>query len=273
MDTNRGWNSSNKTSSLLNGVLYNRVPKCGSVTLGHLIQRLQRINHFRVILSADYAHERISLEQQREFASSIVSHRERFVYNQHVYFVDFSEFELPMPQYINLVRDPLDRFTSHYLYHQQLYEEKILKSNKHVELPLNDCVHKFGENCFKEAQFTLIRYFCGQADICRSASVSAMELAMKSIAQHYVIVGTVEKFGPFLKLLECILPSFFQGAHSTYQSRPYRNNSSKHKGNLTEASKETLRQTMALEIELYNFIQKKMSQLEQKYANCLSKVE
>lgn len=90
-------------------VVFNRVPKCGSTTLEHIIQNASRTCGFQFKRSADFVNSSIAEGEQRSFVQLVseLSRRRRLVYDRHLHFVDFARFGAAPPQYINLVRDPI----------------------------------------------------------------------------------------------------------------------------------------------------------------------
>ena len=98
-------------------VIYNRVPKSGSTTLWSLFARLATHNDFSFVHSRSYIHKILNQTEQRTVVTQVNDvtsrvHSARWLYERHLYFTDFSKFGFPNPIYINLVRDPVDRFAS-----------------------------------------------------------------------------------------------------------------------------------------------------------------
>jgi heparan sulfate 2-O-sulfotransferase HS2ST1 len=46
----------------------------------------------------------------------------------------------------------------------------------------------------------------------------ALAEAKKNLIDHYFLVGVTEELSDFIKLLEVVLPSFFHGASSHYET-------------------------------------------------------
>ena len=45
-----------------------------------------------------------------------------------------------------------------------------------------------------------------------------MEEAKRHVVQDYLVVGVVEEFDDFVKVLEILIPSFFRGAYAKWKS-------------------------------------------------------
>lgn len=105
-------------------VVYNRVPKCGSQTMSMLINQLSRKNGFlsQAVFVANEKPERSKSEQtafMKELSDTAYSKQKNVLYTRHQYYIspdayDFDAKERPM--YINLIRDPIDRFKSFYYF-------------------------------------------------------------------------------------------------------------------------------------------------------------
>ena len=105
-------------------VIYNRVPKCGSQTMSMLINQLARKNGFlsQAVFVANEKPERSGQEQaafMKELSDTAYSKQKNVLYTRHQYFIHPDVFDWdhePKPMYINLIRDPIDRFKSFYYF-------------------------------------------------------------------------------------------------------------------------------------------------------------
>lgn len=63
--------------------------------------------------------------EQRELAEKISELEDGSIWIQHVNWIDFEDFDLPKPIYINMVRDPVERVISWYFYARGAYKNAI----------------------------------------------------------------------------------------------------------------------------------------------------
>ena len=64
-----------------------------------------------------------------------------------------------------------------------------------------------------------LKYFCGYADFgaCEAAAQDALDIAVRNVDRHFLVVGLVERFDESLKLLERLLPVVFDGIFDLYR--------------------------------------------------------
>lgn len=63
--------------------------------------------------------------EEKELAEKISNYEDGTVYIEHVTWIDFEEFDLAKPIYINMVRDPVERVISWYYYARGAYKNAI----------------------------------------------------------------------------------------------------------------------------------------------------
>ena len=74
-----------------NQVFYNRVGKAGSRSMYDVINALALRGNFTLHASSEYDIQKLSKVQEEEFVKEFENYREPFLYNRHVYFVDFTK--------------------------------------------------------------------------------------------------------------------------------------------------------------------------------------
>jgi hypothetical protein len=111
-------------------LVYNRVPKCASSTMQMVMAHLMRRNDFQYISSPVYWVKSLSVKEERAFFESLLKQQDKsvFAYDQHVYFVDGERrgvHSQDLPTWINVVRNPVERFVSqfHYLRQPKRWED------------------------------------------------------------------------------------------------------------------------------------------------------
>lgn len=237
-------------------VFHNKLPKSGSTTMKYIISTLQKANDFHM----DYQSPCINkatcatdpadgIGAESTLANHVKAEREqhpgKFILLKHQYWLNFTEFEMEQPTYINVVRDPVTRFASMYYFNR--YGFKSMGSaarqgavrhswkgtEEDIARTLDMCMEQQGEECVEPLQ-VLVRYFCGTSQECNMKSAKmgkfgalnnwdkvakAAELAKKKIITEYYSIGLMEKFDETLVLFEKMLPGFFAGAPAAYRSQ------------------------------------------------------
>ena len=252
-------------------LIYNRVPKCGSRTTRHLIKRLSLkngfiLNYYQKGVNMSY---RTTLDEQKEIAR-LIERKKNSLYIRHVHFIDFQKLGVPhIYNYLNLIREPLQRLTSQYYYirKQNLYKAKGLTLER-VKMTFNECVEKGHYECRDPDHiFKIIPFFCGHSPNCTIPSRWALEQAIKNVQLYFPVVGYLENMQQFLKLLELAWPQFFTGAIKVYSKMMQGNSASFYKHvslkaePLTPTNERIMKTRLALEYEFYNFIR-------QRFDNC-----
>jgi len=109
----------NNTRKIKKEILFfNRVPKVGSQTTMELLKSLALKNHFHYHKDKTQKVETIKLTEmeQKKLSNLVKEFKPASVYVKHVCFTNFTKFNLEMPIYVNMVRDPVERVISWYYY-------------------------------------------------------------------------------------------------------------------------------------------------------------
>ena len=93
---------------------------------------LAKKNGFEFFVSGRYSFRPWAKEEESIFVDAIVNQHKPFVYDRHFYHVDFALYGVrpqDAPAYVNLVRDPIERFVSyfHYMRRENRWEGKLDK--------------------------------------------------------------------------------------------------------------------------------------------------
>jgi len=223
----------------LRAVVFNRVPKCGSTTLEHIIRNQSRRCGFQFRRSHDYVNCSISEGEQRRFARLItdLASRRRVLYDRHLHFVDFAQLgsNSLRPVYINMLREPLSMQVSAFYFwrdcicrtHKPFCRAAWQPSNSSPLCSTGvDAVYASVEP--QPAVGTITRYFCGQAAVCKvadpapaAARRAALARALHNLRHRYLWVGVLERLADSLQLLTLQLPSFFGGLDVAAASRAH----------------------------------------------------
>ncbi|XP_050445621.1 heparan sulfate 2-O-sulfotransferase pipe isoform X2 [Cataglyphis hispanica] len=263
-------------------LFFNRVPKVGSQTFMELLRRLSIRNAFSFNRDRVQRVETIRLApiEQLHLARMVSSYSEPSVYVKHVCFTNFTEFHLPEPIYINVVRDPVERVISWYYYvrapwyyveRKQIFPDLPLPDPNWLKKDFESCVLKGDRECrYLEGEVhegigdhrrqTL--FFCGHSEKCTPFNtVGALERAKLAVEKHYAVVGVLEDMNMTLTVLENYIPRFFQGATNVYYDQINsftRINRNFFKPPVSEEVKNLVRNNFTREVEFYQFCKQRL---------------
>nr|XP_039252535.1 uronyl 2-sulfotransferase-like [Styela clava] len=252
-------------------VFYNRVGKCGSRSLLHLVRVLGNMKGFEVFNSKDVTNDHPNLtEVEKEMRKISRFNKKPTIYDRHIHFLDFKAFGLEEPIYINMIRDPIQRFSSQYNYIKYGDAAGGVKKPRNDLPNINECVMKNISLCNDTIfMFYIGSYFCGFDKVCSIRSRDRVELAKKHIDENYFVIGLTEEFENTIKLLEKMLPSFFKGVTRLWnkQMKMWKSmTTTKRRETLTEESIAKLKNSYFLdEYEVYNHGRKKFERLKNEF--------
>ena len=133
-----------------------------------------------------HSHIYFSEEDQKRTIAAVKSQPEPAVYIRHQYFIDFNEFGEKSPLYINVIRDPIARFTS--FYHFIRFGNKegdgadVPMDEKKKNRSLEDCIIQNVHEC-KNPVWQIVPYLCGQDPMCRERTEQAVEKAKQNLQE------------------------------------------------------------------------------------------
>ncbi|CAK8694315.1 unnamed protein product [Clavelina lepadiformis] len=255
-------------------VVYNRVPKCGSMSMTTVCYRAGGVNGFKVASPYENGEKQAKTEEeQEEFIDFLHQQPPGYLYIRHQYFIDFTRFNSKQPIYINMIRDPVARFESFY-YFSRFGNERGGGAGRMSDVRrqegIDECIQNNRQECSKP-YWQMVPYFCGQDPGCMSRSQWAVDKAKENIKKHYVFVGILEDLDTSLRLLEAILPKYFKNAlniyHNPENERLKFETHTKNKKKTSEAAKEFLKTqtSIKLEYDLYVFVQNELNYLRAIY--------
>lgn len=248
-------------------IVYNRVGKCGSRSMLTLIQSLADHNHFNFHSSPVSNVSKPHFMDLLKEVQLIGDLSPPFLYSRHIHYIDFAKYGMAPPIYINMIRDPIDRFISQYYF--QRYGDGVKAQgrkagpwkNGEKSMDINDCILMNHSSCSVGRLFYIIPYFCGQDPACQRASDVSLSLAKLHVMQNYLVVGYLEDFEGMLQVLEKALPSYFEGAIKTWEKVQYKKRltSTLQKRPINSTAYPVLKQRMKMEYEFYNFVKLRFS--------------
>lgn len=242
--------------------VYFTVPKCGSRTLFYLVSNLKERNGWGQISALTKL-----VKEKRSDRTSMVQKYVSNATQPSFLYVDTSFVPLtgiPGLVYISLIRDPLERFLSAYYF---------VKSGDSIQGPdARSLGGKYGRDYFSRCQKshrndtcfghwlgkTIHPRFCGATSQCNQMARKTIEKAKKTATERFAVVGLLEEFDNFLKLLEKKFPLHFGGLHELYKKSEAQEFVSKVKTKNKDRPRpdiiEKMKEDMKLDYEFYNFV-------------------
>ncbi|XP_078683851.1 uronyl 2-sulfotransferase-like [Branchiostoma floridae x Branchiostoma belcheri] len=261
----------NHSYSTATKVFYNRMPKSGSNTVKILIRKLKDRNGYGFFEDPTYLGQSVLYGRNlSNFAKMIHKLPTPSIYEHHTFYIDFQQLGLQQPAYINLVRDPIEQRISGYYYMrfgrdgQNLTAEHMQRrTDEEKSQTFDDCVFNNLWECNDKSirSFLLTRFFCGHDAICLKPSQLAVEKAKENIRRHYAVVGVLEEFSSFLKVLEGVMPQFFRGAYEMWReiesTEKIEGLKTANKRPVSEKARGIMRERLKLDYQVYDFIKER----------------
>jgi hypothetical protein len=260
-------------------IVYNRIPKCGSMLMNTLLRRLSKTQgEYIFIESKNYTQYRLSLNEQHKLNTMLItlthnSSSKPIVYDQHFHFFQLtSKLDITF-YYINQIRDPLALALSQFDYERYLCAELHIEQAcsmlhpSYRNITMDECISNGADPALcltrQYGARSMIAFFCGQSPICddtitRPTSDAALALAKSNIEQYYIHINLVEYIESSLELLEYIQPSIFTGIRDIYKKTVKLNRVNEtpkdHRHPISNKTQSILRQLLTHEYELYEFV-------------------
>jgi len=263
-------------------LFFNRVPKVGSQTTMELLKSLSLKNKFHYHKDRTQKVETIKLtvSEERKLSQLVNTFSPPSVYVKHVCFSNFSRFDLDMPIYVNMVRDPVERVISWYYYvrapwyfveRKRAFPDLPLPNPNWLRKDYDTCVGTNDPECrYLPAQRRdgfgdhrrQTMFFCGHSEDCTGFNTEiAMRKAKENVEKHYAVVGVLEELNKTLTVLEHYVPRFFKGARDVYWNEIQifsRINRNIYKPPVAEATKEIVRKNFTRELEFFDFCKQRL---------------
>ena len=177
--------------------------------------------------------------------------KRNIVYARHFYFVDFRKFGIERFSYVTIIRDPIDRVVSSYLYYHFSSKKHIQRilDPKHRNETLSDCVRQQHEGCVRNL---VTKYFCGHEYWCKNGDSKALDTAKKNLANHFAVVGIVEEMELSMRVMGLVLPQYFGMDSGDVLTLPALNKNER-TASLSEREREEIATANSADMELYDF--------------------
>lgn len=230
-------------------LLFMRIPKCASTSFVELLKQLSNSEGYHFTFNPRGAFDWDNSEMVR--VARYFGAKTDWVHAEHLYFVDFRELGLRNYTYVAIVREPVSRVVSSYLYYH-------FSSKRHIKAMLNplfknesitDCLRNKHNGCEHNL---MTKYFCGHEAFCGQNGTRALIRAKQNLRSQFAVVGVLERMDVTTKVLRAVLPRHFCSWGSESESIPLVNKNEKHL-TLTSQIRDAILQANELDHELYNF--------------------
>ncbi|CAH1776748.1 unnamed protein product [Owenia fusiformis] len=282
-----GYEQDNRDKTL---IVYSEMPKCGSRTF---IIILSHVCKYSKHYSTEYtwptpSHNVLkSVESKRKFVSTKILPRRPYIFMGHLSFLDFVELGYKQPLYIDIVRDPVERWISLFYSKRasRFHIDRLKLTHKEINQTIEGCLQiwisltgcsgrsvKATADCLKSKPYKGCReeqvismypiWFSGR--YINSSQVSVKK-AKTNIEKYYTLIGLTEYFDETLKAMETILPGFTNELSNTYKMV----DNAQVGRNKVKPSNESfalLRELLSDDYKLYGFIRQRFHM----HLNCLA---
>ena len=229
-------------------IIYNRIPKCGSTTVMKVLQTLAEQNAFNYVHSKEFNKVVISSKVQRAMINSLLSLQTPWLYDRHLQMLNFTAEGLPMPDYINVFREPLERSASYYYY---------TSKDKRWKLSFDECVKIRGFKC--TGPINILAYLCSRSQHCFPLNENSLQIIKQNVERYYTVVGIAEDLESFFDLLEYRYPKTFRGALNVYRNiTPQNVDKRKSSHPIEESTRDALKYDLRYEYMFYEFIKQRL---------------
>lgn len=242
---------SNSCPTLQSNVLFfMRLPKSASTSFVDLLKGLAQRSRFGFQFNPSGAYNWEESEKLK--VANFVQHSSLavngFVYARHFYYVDFSKYQLKNHTYVTVLRHPVSRFVSSYLYYHfssKPHIQAILKP-EHRNESLEECLRFQHSGCTHNL---MTKYFCGHELYCKTGSEQALTQAKKNLLK-FAVVGIVEEMETSLLVFKSVLPRYFSSLDK--DSLPRRNRN-EHTLRVSENLRDSIARYNSADMQLYEF--------------------
>lgn len=251
-------------------ILYARVPKCGGRSLIGVMQKLSMRNNF--FIDEDYIYygpTPMSMRNLTDAVHAVAKMQPPRITHPHLPFINFERFGYRNPVYISIVRDPVEKAVSHYYFSiygdhtpvHDLWPENAVPNISH-------CILSGNPNCDWTGQLLMTKYFCGPDALCVNGSKESVRRAKQHIDEDYIFVGLTEEFDNNLKILEHVLPNYFEGAVEVWdeiKAAFMQATATRYKDELIPEARRELERMLVHDYEVYNYIRETFARMKESF--------
>ena len=263
-------------------IIFNRIAKTGSQSIIELLVQLEAKNGIKPSIQIrQIEHLMEPPELVANFVGSVDRASSPAAVIRHYNFVDFERYGgIWTPDYINIVRDPIDKIVSWFYYwraawniveRKKAYPDEPLPDPEFLRKDFDTCVLTDDPECVFEPGSNVMLYkdhrsqimqFCGHEPFCVEFNGErALAKAKENVEKFYPVVGVLEDMNKTLRVFEAEMPQVFAGAFDLYNSHPEirrRQNRNAYKLPVGDEAMAKIRANFTREIEFYQFIRKRL---------------
>ena len=229
-------------------VFFIRIPKSASTSFVDLLKSLAPSMNYTLLFNPSGAYDWNDAATKKE-AKLVMSKTGKVVYTRHFYYVDFKRFGVRNFTYATVIRDPIERFISSYLYYHYSSKKHIQRMLKpqHRNESIVECTKRKHNGC---AHNWLTKYFCGHHKHCTAGGADALAIAKDNMLHKFAVVGLLEELDLSLQMFSAILPGFFTMSQRDILPKSNKNERSM---SLNSEEEEVVRTANSADMELYAY--------------------
>ena len=195
-------------------IFHNKLPKSGSSTMNNLLKVLSKSNQFayKKIEPTDLPNDLMSEESPVINWIKANATGQPFVLLKHHFPFDFTKHSLEQPTYINVIRDPIDWFQSHYYFERFGWEQvngarHFKGTEEDKNMIIDDCVKNKHKQCVN-VPWRYMEYFCGNGPECNPTTsgkpAQVAETTKLRMMTTFYVIGVLEQWENTLDLFQVI---------------------------------------------------------------------
>lgn len=227
-----------------------RIPKCASTSFVEQLRVWSKRGQFELFFHPSGAYD-WDISTIRKVASQVSAKKSnRFVYARHFYYTDFRMYGVEDYSYLTIIRDPVSRFVSSFLYYHYSSKAHIqaILNPEHKNETLLECIEHQHEGC---AHNWLTKYFCGHDRFCKLGNEQALRIAKENLLKDFAAVGVLEEMELSMTLFRTLLPGYFDVGDGNILPLTNKNEQSMQ---LSSREEEAVRSANEADLKLYNFV-------------------
>ena len=227
-----------------------RIPKCASTSFVEQLKVWSKLGLFELFFHPSGAYD-WDIRTIKKVAGQVNAKKGgRFVYARHFYYTDFRMYGVEDYSYITILREPVARFLSSFLYYHYSSKSHIqaILDPSHKNETLLECIEHQHEGC---AHNWLTKYFCGHEKFCKLGNEQALKTAKQNLLRDFTAVGLLEEMDLSMALFRTLLPGYFKVDHE--DKLPMTNRNEQHL-RLSAKEEEAIRSANQADLKLYDFV-------------------